>query len=171
MDRVPSPDAPRACILVVDDQEPTRDRLARMLERRFGPDYSVVAATSAVDGLAALDAFVGEGTDVALILARQRMAETTGVAFLAVANTKCPGARRALVLGTRELSSARDDILRAAAVGEIDTYIVMPEREADEQFFFGRDRAIEEVSRLVTLNRLVVLYGRSGLGKTSLLRA
>jgi WD40 repeat protein len=44
-------------------------------------------------------------------------------------------------------------------------------READEAFFFGRDRARDELTRLVLENRLIVLYGRSGLGKTSLLQA
>src|SRR5262245_33379510 len=43
--------------------------------------------------------------------------------------------------------------------------------EADAPYFFGRDRARNEVARLLLQNRLVILYGRSGLGKTSLLRA
>ncbi len=44
-------------------------------------------------------------------------------------------------------------------------------READAAFFFGREHARDELARLVAQQRLVVLYGRSGLGKTSLLRA
>ena len=44
-------------------------------------------------------------------------------------------------------------------------------READAPYFFGRERPRVELSRLLLLNRLVILYGRSGLGKTSLLRA
>ena len=44
-------------------------------------------------------------------------------------------------------------------------------RETDHAFFFGRERAQTHLARLITQNRLVVLYGRSGLGKTSLLRA
>jgi WD40 repeat protein len=43
--------------------------------------------------------------------------------------------------------------------------------ETDHPFFFGRERAQHHLARLITQNRLVVLYGRSGLGKTSLLRA
>src|SRR5262249_30509883 len=42
---------------------------------------------------------------------------------------------------------------------------------ADAPSFFGRDRARNEGARLLLQNRLVILYGRSGLGKTSLLRA
>ena len=44
-------------------------------------------------------------------------------------------------------------------------------READQQFFFGRDIACRSLTRLVLQSRLTILYGRSGLGKTSLLRA
>jgi WD40 repeat protein len=44
-------------------------------------------------------------------------------------------------------------------------------READAPYFFGRDHPRAQLSRLLLQNRLVVLYGRSGLGKTSLLRA
>ena len=44
-------------------------------------------------------------------------------------------------------------------------------READQAFFKGRETVIEEVVRLVTRSPVTVLFGVSGLGKTSLLRA
>jgi WD40 repeat protein len=44
-------------------------------------------------------------------------------------------------------------------------------READRAYFKGREAVIEEVVRLVTRSPLTVLFGVSGLGKTSLLRA
>src|ERR671936_2407523 len=44
-------------------------------------------------------------------------------------------------------------------------------READQEFFFGREHARDELTRFILQHRLVVLHGRSGLGKTSLLRA
>jgi len=43
--------------------------------------------------------------------------------------------------------------------------------EADEPFFYGRERICEELTSLIEHERLVVLHGRSGLGKTSLLQA
>ncbi len=42
---------------------------------------------------------------------------------------------------------------------------------ADRQLFFGRDRVTEELSGLVRDHRLAVLFGASGSGKSSLLRA
>lgn len=43
--------------------------------------------------------------------------------------------------------------------------------EADSALFFGREREIKELYRLLILNPVVVLFGRSGTGKTSLLQA
>ena len=44
-------------------------------------------------------------------------------------------------------------------------------READERFFKGREHEVDELTRAVCSQRLTVLVGTSGLGKTSLLRA
>ncbi len=43
--------------------------------------------------------------------------------------------------------------------------------ELDERFFFGRDRETELVAANLVASRLTVLYGPSGVGKSSLLRA
>src|SRR5262245_16805643 len=43
--------------------------------------------------------------------------------------------------------------------------------EAASDFFHGRDDDAEELLRLVRLAPLTVLYGKSGLGKSSLLQA
>src|SRR5208283_5106902 len=43
--------------------------------------------------------------------------------------------------------------------------------EGDREFFFGRERETAELLAIVKLAPVVVLYGQSGLGKTSLLQA
>lgn len=43
--------------------------------------------------------------------------------------------------------------------------------EKDEKIFYGRDREIKELFRLVKLNMLTVVFGKSGIGKSSLLHA
>ena len=43
--------------------------------------------------------------------------------------------------------------------------------EEDKDLFFGRDREREELLRLLQRGTLTVLFSRSGLGKSSLLRA
>jgi WD40 repeat protein len=44
-------------------------------------------------------------------------------------------------------------------------------REGDQSFFGGRDEEIEAIYRRIVSSRLTLLFGLSGLGKTSLLRA
>jgi tetratricopeptide (TPR) repeat protein len=44
-------------------------------------------------------------------------------------------------------------------------------QEASRAFFFGRDEEAAELFRLIRLSPLTVVYGKSGLGKTSLLQA
>lgn len=44
-------------------------------------------------------------------------------------------------------------------------------REVDRDLFYGREAETQEILRLVLRERLTVLFGLSGLGKTSLLRA
>ena len=44
-------------------------------------------------------------------------------------------------------------------------------RESDQEFFHGRTGEIDELLRVVLRERLVVLFGLSGLGKSSLLQA
>ena len=46
-----------------------------------------------------------------------------------------------------------------------------PFAEDQAAFFYGRRKEVEDLFRLVRLNALTVLYGQSGLGKTSLLSA
>jgi hypothetical protein len=46
-----------------------------------------------------------------------------------------------------------------------------PFAAADQPFFFGRERETPHLSDLVRAHRLVILYGASGTGKTSLIQA
>lgn len=48
---------------------------------------------------------------------------------------------------------------------------LLPFTEKTRRFFFGRDAEIAEISDRIAENPLTVLFGQSGLGKTSLLRA
>src|SRR6266852_1369483 len=60
----------------------------------------------------------------------------------------------------------------ARAVAENTPYRgLMPYGEADSPFFFGRDTEREIISANLTASRLTLLYGTSGVGKSSVLRA
>lgn len=43
--------------------------------------------------------------------------------------------------------------------------------ESSRRLFFGREKETEELVRLIRRNTLTVLFGQSGLGKSSLLQA
>jgi hypothetical protein len=46
-----------------------------------------------------------------------------------------------------------------------------PFEAAEKHLFYGREREINDLTRLTILERLVVLFGKSGYGKSSLLQA
>ena len=48
---------------------------------------------------------------------------------------------------------------------------IRPFRTDEQALFFGRDADIERLYRLIDLEQLVILYGKSGYGKSSLLSA
>ncbi|MFM7155353.1 MAG: hypothetical protein ACKOZV_14635, partial [Bacteroidota bacterium] len=48
---------------------------------------------------------------------------------------------------------------------------VQPFKTSDRQLFFGRDEDIENLHDFILLEKLVVLFGKSGYGKSSLLNA
>ena len=68
------------------------------------------------------------------------------------------------------------DAVRSASRGETPLpstpYVgLVPYREEDAPFFFGRDEERDVVDGNLHAGRLTILYGPSGVGKTSLLRA
>ena len=48
---------------------------------------------------------------------------------------------------------------------------LLPYKEEHREFFFGRDREVEDIRGRIRDNSLTILYGQSGLGKSSLLAA
>ena len=48
---------------------------------------------------------------------------------------------------------------------------IHPFRYVDQAYYFGREEIIEELQTKIILYRLVVLFGESGVGKSSLLNA
>jgi WD40 repeat protein len=74
-----------------------------------------------------------------------------------------------------QLSAEASALRPALDTGAVDSENPWPGlaafREADQAFFHGREAETEALHRLVLRERLTVLFGISGLGKTSLLQA
>jgi thioredoxin reductase (NADPH) len=136
-----------AALVVVDDQEQTRERVQRMLERRFGPDYDVIACTSGYEGVQTLLRLYQQQREVVLVLARQDIADLPGIKVLLKSYKAFPDAGRLVLVGMRRLSAAREEILRAASVGVIDSFLAIPEHERDEPFFRAVGQFIEDWDR------------------------
>jgi thioredoxin reductase (NADPH) len=115
-------------VLLVADGSPDDLRLvARALERRFGADYAVVAASSAAEALDALSRLARQGTPVALVAAHVRLPETGGVELVRRAHALHPGACRALFVEMAHaagMGAGIAPVLRASALGQIDLPIL-----------------------------------------------
>jgi thioredoxin reductase (NADPH) len=124
---------PRPVIVIVDDDELSRERLERCLSDRYGRSYRVLAEQSPSVALESLRSLQAAGTPVALIIADQWMPEETGADFLARTRDLHPASQRLLVATWADFS-ARDPIVRASVLGEIDHFATHPLNDSDEQF-------------------------------------
>jgi thioredoxin reductase (NADPH) len=127
---------PRPAILVVDPDAAT----ATALDRRFGNDYRVVTAASAEAGLATLRDLMGQGSDVALVLAALDLPAGDGLDLLAQVRDLAPRASRALLVamdrrGTRIPFDNLPALQRATALGRIDFWALKGAESPDELLY------------------------------------
>ena len=127
-------------LFVLDADSKNPGELERVLSRRYGADYRVVAERSQAAGLAALEQLARQGDDVALVAADLHLPGMDGVEFLARARTLHPRAVRALLVamdrrGTRIPFDDLGSIQRATALGRIDFW-VLKGCEAPEELIY-----------------------------------
>jgi len=122
--------ASRAPVLFVADGDvQARDVVESALVRRFGADYRVVTAATAVDGLEALQRLAQDGADVAIVAADAHLPDMDAVEFLQRAHALHPRSNRVLLVPmdryrTRVPFTELPTIQRATALGRIDLFIV-----------------------------------------------
>jgi thioredoxin reductase (NADPH) len=141
-----APDDPRPVIVVVDDDHESRERLDRCLSGRYGRSYRVLAEASVFTAFELLRSLRAADTPVALIIADQWMPEETGAAFLARTRDLHPATQRLLVATWADFT-ARDAIVRASVLGEIDHYASHPLDDSDEQFHTAVTEVLARWSR------------------------
>jgi DNA-binding NtrC family response regulator len=88
----------RPAFLVVDDDIHVAAALEEALNRRFGADYKIIAASSPKRGLSVLERLRARDEQVAVVIADQWMPLMTGVDFLLRAHQLHPAARRVVLL-------------------------------------------------------------------------
>ncbi len=125
--------ASKPVLLVVEDNPEDLELIAHELLKRYGEDYRVVWESSTEAGMKRLRECEAAGEDVALVLADQWVPQMTGAEFLARARDVYPDTKRVLLVSQGD-STIREPLLRSAALGEIDYYVVKPWRSPDEAF-------------------------------------
>jgi thioredoxin reductase (NADPH) len=139
----------RPLIVVVEAEREALARVERELARHFGVDFRIVCERSAADAEAALKRMRAEGDAVALVLADVALPPSGGGELLAGVRSTHPQAKRALLIdwggwGDRETAEA---IVRAMALGQIDYYVLKPERSPDQLFHRTVAEFVHEWSR------------------------
>jgi thioredoxin reductase (NADPH) len=135
-----------AAIVAVDDVPDAGSRLRGILDRRFGADYEIIGERTAAAAIETLTRLRDAGRDVALVLAARDVVEMTGIDLLARVTAIHRDARRALLISWGDRSSA-DGIVKATALGQLDTYVIRPWRDVDEQFCHAVTELLEEWER------------------------
>jgi thioredoxin reductase (NADPH) len=125
----------RPNIVVVDDGVDL-ELLDAEIRGRYGGAYEVVVARSANGALAALQSLQHDGQRVAVVLARQWMAEMNGPDLLVRIRALHPRAKRVLLISPSDWGHGRtaDAIRGAIASGCVDHYLTNPLKAADESF-------------------------------------
>jgi thioredoxin reductase (NADPH) len=160
----PDPAPSRPVLLAVEDELDSLRLIRAELDRRYGADYRVVCARSATAALDLLTSLREEGEPVAIVLADQWMPEMTGGELLARTRALHPHAKRGMLVdwgawGDRKTARA---ILEAMALGNIDYYVLKPNRARDEYFHRTIGEFLHEWARAAPLNsREVVVVGRA----------
>src|ERR1700733_969892 len=126
-------------ILTVDDDPSVSRAIARDLRRRYGEQYRILRAGSAVEALEALKELKLRGGRVAVILADYRMPQMNGIEFLEQAMDLFPNARRALLTAYADTDAA----IQAINLVDVDHYLLKPWDPPEEKLYPVIDALIE----------------------------
>ncbi len=160
----------RPTIVVVSTSPDELALLGGELRKRYGSDYDVVSCESAKLAFEWRERIEGDGAQVALLLASYGADDPDGLQLLGDAYSPQSSCRRAAILrwGDWDARRAASD---AAILGRIDTWLLRPTYERDEQFH----RAIAELledwsSQWGTEGDAVWLIGDPSSSRTNELR-
>ncbi len=132
--------APAPALLIVDGDPTDVATTAAALNRRFRPDYRVVTAGSAGDGLAELTRLAQRGEQVALVAADLHLPDGDGVEFLERATNLYRGIARILLFDMDEYHTRipfreLPALQHASALGRIDGWMVKAWVNPDEWLY------------------------------------
>jgi thioredoxin reductase (NADPH) len=123
-------------LLAVDEDRDSLREVERELLDRYARSYRVVCVRTAPEALAKLEELSATGDEVALVLAAQWLAGTTGSELLGKVRTFHAHAQRGLLIDWGSWGDGRtgEAIFEAMARRQIDYYVIRPSRTPDELF-------------------------------------
>ncbi len=123
-------------LFAVDEDEHSLRAVERELVDRYSQSYRVVLASSAEEAMDKLETLAAAGEDVALVLAAQEFAETTGGELLGRVRDLHAHAQRGLLIEWGSWGDGRtaEEIFEAMARRQIEYYVIRPSRSPDELF-------------------------------------
>src|SRR6267142_4685294 len=121
-------------LFVVDGDPATLESLAAVLERRFRPDYRVLFDVSSASALARIKEACEGGEKIALVVADVWSSGPGGPEWLVRVRELCPRAGRCVLVRFGD-GSANPILRRALALGEADTYLLIPWGNPEERLY------------------------------------
>src|SRR6202165_3180183 len=121
-------------ILAIDDELDALHDLERDLGKRYSADYQVLASESPEHGLELLTRAQRDRTEVAVVIACQRMKAMTGIDVLIRAHELHPLARRVLLIRISDTESIAE-MEEAFALNSLHTYLTKPREPAEEWLY------------------------------------
>src|SRR6266576_1460551 len=121
-------------IFAVEDELDVLRDLERDLAKRYRADYQVLTSESPERGLERLAAAQREKTEVAIVIASQRMQTMSGIDFMVRAHELHPLARRALLIRVAD-TEAIPVMEQAFTLNRLDSYLTKPWEPADEWLY------------------------------------
>lgn len=109
-------------IMTIDDDIHVLNSIERDLRRQYGGDYRILKAGSGSEGLETIQQLKKRGSQVALLLADQRMPDLTGTEFLSQAMKFFPDARKVLLTAYADTEAAITSINNLG----LDHYLMKP---------------------------------------------
>jgi thioredoxin reductase (NADPH) len=131
-------------ILAVDDDPAASDALERDLSRRFAADYELFVERSPAAALRQLRYLRDRQVDLALVIAGFHLKGMSGIDLLLEAHRLHPDARRVLLIVFGEAATSDNEIARARALGQIDSYITKPWGSPEVYFYTGLTELLSE---------------------------
>ena len=127
-------------IVAADDDPPVLDAVVADLRARYGSRYRIVAAPGGERAIEAIERATRQGTQVALVVADQRMPDVTGTELLARAKELQPQLRSVLLTAYADTDAAIEAINEVG----LDHYILKPWDPPDERLYPVLDELLEE---------------------------